>query len=450
MFRRLLRLAACATVSLAAAGCGDDPVAPGVTEIPGSIILNTQTDVDKLEGVREIDGDLRIDSGYELRDPITSLAPLRTLRRIGGHLRIEDNERLEDLGGLAGLELIGGELQIGRDAVGGRLTGMTSLRAVDDLDLQWFQVENSLAEFLTFRVYDRLTLRNTPWIVDLGALAGQTRVRTLELWGLASLRNLEGLARMDSLRTLNLQNLDSVESLAGWPELPSLETLSLRSMGSLADLEGLPALPRLRTLELHSAPLVESLDSFPFPDRPFRLTVRDCPRIETIAGGGAPVLLERLAVGGCEAFAGLAPGVVFTDRFSLTLEECPSLTSFATFPADSACTTLSVADCASLSDWSSGFDLVQSEDYFANLRLERLPHLTGLDWLDLNDQFSDFHLVQNPGLGLDLAALPIVSVGYLEIVGNPGIDQCAAEAWAEALPHTGWHVQVEDNGPCAD
>ena len=132
MTRRMMMICLCVLAVAGVWGCDDNPVEPGITVIPGSLELRTQTDVDYVAGVVEIEGDLRI-STQRGGDPIFDLSPLSSLVRIGEDLNISENNYLVDLRGLSSLELIGRALVIGNDAVGDSLVGMSSLRAVGSL-----------------------------------------------------------------------------------------------------------------------------------------------------------------------------------------------------------------------------------------------------------------------------------------------------------------------------
>ena len=110
--RRPFLLLFAAAILLALAGCTDDTPThpePALGLLPGSLELLSQADVDAVDGVEEVTGDLIIGPSFD----IVSLSPLNRLTRVGGRLEIRGNHSLKSLLALDGLREAGSLLFLG-------------------------------------------------------------------------------------------------------------------------------------------------------------------------------------------------------------------------------------------------------------------------------------------------------------------------------------------------
>ena len=112
------------------AGCsGDDPCeimgpVPGWNLTDVDISVYTQTNMEKLRGLTELEGSLTISN--DATDPVVDLSPLASLRAVSGQLTI----RFTDLATLAPLENLSrvGSLDINSNRL---LTSLTGLAGID-------------------------------------------------------------------------------------------------------------------------------------------------------------------------------------------------------------------------------------------------------------------------------------------------------------------------------
>ena len=255
----------------------------GVVE--GDVLTSTQADVDELAGCHSVTGSLEIEAW-----PGLDLAPLASLRRVGGWLAVDGG--LDSLEGLEGLERVG-ELHLTRLDVTSLeplrhltevsyeplvnpwgfatiyigdcarlldLAGLENLVVWDELHLIRVASLESLRGLVTNRENQRLTVSGAPRLRDLANLGGgvrldtirlidtaiesfefdQTlRLRRLELTNNPALVSVEGLRAIESVEELVIRNDDRLEHL---PELPYLD-VTLATL-SIRDNDSLRAIPR--------------------------------------------------------------------------------------------------------------------------------------------------------------------------------------------------------------
>ncbi len=93
----------------------------------GSLKLTTQSQVDSLQGVVEITGNLQLNGDVSLR----SLHALCCLQRIGGSLVLQSMYNLGNVDGLSSLTEIGGDLSVTGSNCGNlNLKGLGSLKSI--------------------------------------------------------------------------------------------------------------------------------------------------------------------------------------------------------------------------------------------------------------------------------------------------------------------------------
>lgn len=94
--------------------------------ITGSLLLESQVQVDALFGITEVTGDVTIRTNPDLEDPITNLDGLSDLQSVGGSLIVRDNDEPIDTSGLLKLTDVEG-LQVFKNAALGDLIGLSNL-----------------------------------------------------------------------------------------------------------------------------------------------------------------------------------------------------------------------------------------------------------------------------------------------------------------------------------
>ncbi len=434
-------------------GCDDNSVEPGITVIPGSLDLRTQTDVDYVAGVVEIEGDLRI-STQRGGDPIFDLSPLSSLVRIGENLSISDNDYLADLRGLSSLELIGRSLNIGRDAVGDSLAGLSSLRAVGSLNMEWIDDVTLLSDFISFRIFETCDLRNISGLEDLSGLDDLDHVKRLKLRQLDDLVSLAGISSLESLEDLTIEANSVLMDLSGLPILPELRVLHLNMLPPLESLAGLPATPKLQVVNLRELDSLTSLNNLPVSNARMAVGVYRCPALPPELIIPSIANLSALKLFSCDSIERIVfPGPAEGD-WGLEISGCENLTDLSSLDVVAQLNYLVLDDCENLSVFPSMLELIQPLDVIGastpTISLISLPHVTTLDWLTFPVDMHYITLKKNPHLSCDFWDLPIESAYSVKISDNPGIDDCSAVKWGESLVSGEWNLQVYDNGPCLD
>ncbi|HHO52465.1 MAG TPA: hypothetical protein ENK18_16745 [Deltaproteobacteria bacterium] len=201
--------------------------------LDGDLIVASPDDLDRLDGIYGIGGDLIV-----TQTALTELV-LPELIEIGGDVQIWENPVLHTLR-LPGLERIGGDLNLYDDPVLVR-PGLGSLEQIGGA----------------------LRIHRMPGLADLGGLGALRHIGELYLYrddGLISLSGLEALASVDG--GIELMELSALQQAV----LPSLEHVGGRLYvliaPSMVRLEA-PALTSLRGLEIHAADALPSPGLFP-------------------------------------------------------------------------------------------------------------------------------------------------------------------------------------------
>lgn len=216
----LATLAACSGETVALGEVARDLVTNGsrcreATLVEGSVVIENQDQLARLEGCEQIEGDL-------------------VVRPFAG----------ADFGPLAALTRVGGALDIGRPSTWDELTPEQQER-IDEifeeeqalLDAGWLA---SLAGFESLERAGRLALRGigTPSLQPLSNLSTLTNGAVLELGPCTNLRDLTGLERLTGVVELSL-SCESLESLAGPRFAPGMSDViitgaNLVDLGALA------------------------------------------------------------------------------------------------------------------------------------------------------------------------------------------------------------------------
>jgi hypothetical protein len=207
----------------------------------GDVILKTQKEVDEFgaKGYTDVSGSIKIERSSN--EYLTSLAPLNSLRNIGGALIISETN-ISDLNGLNNLSSIGGNLFISYNK---SLTNLDALM------------------HLTY-IGDRLGVWGNNSLLNLDGLRNlDSPINDLAIWSNDVLDNINGLAKLRRITDLyldmnkKLKNIDVLENIKieGWikvgsnPQLINIEgfknltdingSLSIYGNSSLTDLKGL-------------------------------------------------------------------------------------------------------------------------------------------------------------------------------------------------------------------
>ncbi|MCH9679944.1 MAG: hypothetical protein K0V04_00805 [Deltaproteobacteria bacterium] len=95
------------------------------TVIAGHVVIESAEDLDQLDGVREVEGELQVD-----KTDFTNLDALGCLEVVGGELTVFGNDALTDVSGLDNLRSVGGGFIISENPLLPELGGLDQLTEV--------------------------------------------------------------------------------------------------------------------------------------------------------------------------------------------------------------------------------------------------------------------------------------------------------------------------------
>ncbi len=285
-------------------GDGDGDPAIECAPIVDSFEIDADTPPEAFACLEQVLGDLTIKSAS-----LASLAPLASLREVGGtlhivgalsltsltgldelersgHLFIERNRNLSDLHGLAGLTaveqitirnndgmtslaglpagLAPSALEIDRNKLLASLDGLPKFAARSDGALLSVRVSENpalidlggLSDCCADQAID-LSIDGNSALPDLGGLESFARLDALALRDNPALASLAGLDSLVEVQTLEIaynrclaDNAPTLVDLVGAPQLGAVDVLRIEWVASLESLAGLAGLSSLTTLQI--------------------------------------------------------------------------------------------------------------------------------------------------------------------------------------------------------
>lgn len=174
------------------------PCEGGEVTLKGDVTIGSSADLDGLQCVTAVEGDLNIES-----DIVRSLDSLERLQRVEGSLTIERAGSLQSLRGLDALRRIEGDLIIGRNALLRDLSGLDALTVVEG----------------AVSISRNPSLEELTGLESLASVGGDLQVSDTAVRDLAVFRRL--------------QSVSGVMQLSSNPRLKSLDGLGARSVGGL-------------------------------------------------------------------------------------------------------------------------------------------------------------------------------------------------------------------------
>jgi hypothetical protein len=219
-----LALVACTSDEVSLGG-GDDPSGGsgacvlgvgGVVE--GDVVAGARDELDGLAGCTEVTGHLSVTAWRGL-----DLAPLASLRRVGGRLTLQGTDALAPLDSLEGLERLErvGELFL----VGLGITSVAPLRNLTEASYD--PLANSYG-------FSTVYIRDCDRLIDLTGLENLTVWDEFELFNMASLESLRGLVTNRENQRLNVSHAPSLRDIANLGGGTRLEAIRFVDTGSSA------------------------------------------------------------------------------------------------------------------------------------------------------------------------------------------------------------------------
>ena len=313
-------------------GPGDTGTSGGSSEtgqgcaVVETLMVDDATDLDALGCIEEVLGDAQIGPTTQL----TSLAPLKNLRRVGGGLLLVQNHGLKDLSGLDALEEIGGWFRVLSHDGLVTMAGLEKLTSVGGYIVAHNPALTALSPLggaVTLTAPGNVHFTNLPQLKTLGSLAG------LKLKGAffdiyvelnPALTTLAGLGDCCSGPNgmLHIHDNPALASLVGLEQFTNLFKLEVTANDKIKDLTGLGGLKSVDMLSIGERCY---MDMSPDPVGNASLVTLDgmnaLTQVESIEIVGNPKLPEALA----KSFAAKL-GVANTDSICENLggSQCPN------------------------------------------------------------------------------------------------------------------------------
>lgn len=224
--------------------------------------LNPETsdlnDLSMLSRLVRVRGDLKI-----LETALVDLQGLENLRGIEGDLHISSNDELTSITQLSGMEEINGILTFDHNPLVTDLSAFDGLAGINDLRVSQNTGLESLFDMSNVQDLARFYINGNN---GLRSLNGPSPARIESLWISHNhvLNDLKGLENTTQINRLVIQANNRLRSVEGLDNLSSLtDSLVLRSNPELIDLNGMGYLQTgPEYLSVHSNPKLESIDRF--------------------------------------------------------------------------------------------------------------------------------------------------------------------------------------------
>jgi Leucine-rich repeat (LRR) protein len=408
-----------------AGGTAVDVACAAAQPLVGSFDLDSQSALDALPLASEIEGDLTIRAG------ITTLEPLRCLRRVTGSLVVAINDRLTSLTGLGELKELRSLTIIGNSS----LTGLDGLGALETVHADVTILSNPRLSSLTglaalSTIEQRLDVKYNIALISIG-LDALTGARDVTIAENDALPNLGGLGGLTAVNRLSIAKNEALVSPGGLG-LTTADTIEIKDNPALDNLDGFERLTSVRSLDVHHNTALRNVEGLRNLGTVNSLAIVDCPltsaaglrglnRIEAALGLSATRLtdlagLERVAFG---------PHAYVELSQNAELGSLKGLSTSATRLSD-----LSISGGAKLKDLT-GLEHVTRFD--GTLAVTGVDELTSLHGLENLLDVGALDISQNPKLTSLGALHSLRSAPSFEVSDNVRLPNCEANALATRL-----------------
>lgn len=167
----------------------------------------------------------------------------------------------------------------------------------------------SASEFSFVNEMDSLTEFGCHWgkDKDFSALAGNTKLKTVEFWHIGNLSHMDFISTLQGLEHLSLQELKNIAAMPDVSALQHLKRISLAGMKGLQDYSGLSHAPALKSFYANCMPSIPlhaiepvlknpSLESFAYASSSGKLNRQIQERAEEINGGLKTAKWKKFAI----------------------------------------------------------------------------------------------------------------------------------------------------------
>ena len=205
----------------------------GCTNIGGNVFIQGENiiNLDGLNTIESIEGDLRIEACYNL----TNLDGLSNLSTVGGHFYLDNNSSIVSTNGFSNIETIGGDFTIydysvynfpNLTSIGGSIPSIEFLGSNEEALTNLTYIGGDVYGYF-------LELNNLSCFSNLQTIGGTLSLD--DFWGLTNLDGLENLTTLGSLSLWWMFSLENIDALSG---LISINDIFIDGVG-LTNLNGL-------------------------------------------------------------------------------------------------------------------------------------------------------------------------------------------------------------------
>lgn len=370
---------------------------------PGSVYVETASDLAALEGCRRIEGDLTISSfrAADLR-PLSSLievsgvlsinmtgslSGLESLERVGhlvlAGLEVPTLEPLKNLTILHGAGEEGeGSLSISASPSLQSLTGLGSLRTLGAITIVQNPALETLAGLSVPSHVEDLVVDGNPRLRDLAGLANLTSFGRFDLRDNAALTQLRGLGGVLNATSFLLSDSPALSDTSDLGRLATIRSLMVDNVG-LSTLDGFAGLREARYINVENNPNLTQIDALARLSELTVLTVTDNPSLVRLPDFQEATSVNRVLVrNNAQLVSGPRfPHLAETSTVSITRN--PSLTRVDGFPELRAVRNLEVRENQALLEVQLG--TLQSADRLRILCNPNLPEAPLMPLLSLGD-----------------------------------------------------------------
>lgn len=373
----------------------------GVTHITQSLTVSGAdvTDLSELRCLVAVTNHLVIRSTR-----LTSLDALSGLRYVGGYMSLSDNEELENVDALAGLETITAGFGLRNSPLVARVAFPAIKRLESFIYVgPMFPGSFYLADLPKLQTVLLPQLESTT--------AGVTIVGSSELADDALTLDFGALRQVGA--AIELSTLPQLRSIAGFGSLERIE--GPLKLAELERLESLVGLERLETVDgfisIHGLDALTNLDAF-----------SALKKVDQGLGIGSNPLLSTISL---PSLTTLGSFIYVAPPFpgSLYINSLPKLTSVQVPMLESTTSDVILRDCGSLNDAALEVILNEPKLIGGALRIEKLATLDDLSaFANIRTLKGTLHVVDNPCIDNDEAAtLSITLMATSETISGNGM-----------------------------
>ncbi|TVQ08147.1 MAG: PKD domain-containing protein [Balneolaceae bacterium] len=405
-----------------------------VNSLNQNVFVNTQTQLDALQGICMINGNLTI-SGSSFID----LTGLDSLRTVTGGIGITSNPDLISLKGLDNMLGVSGITLQSNEQLSD-IGALSRIRRLDGLNLGLLPLTD-LTGLSALAELGGLTLSSLPGMTDLNGLERIRSLNSLSINNMGNLTSLNGLQQLEEV-LLNIEffNLPSLTSVVTFSALKKVYGITLGNVANLTDLTLFEALEVVTgnpnssggVIRLSDMPVLESLNGLANVEMLGFLIINNAPVLQSLQGFERLTELSSLNLTNLGQLTTLQGIDVIPAIGEISLRQIPGITDLTGLTGLTMLNQIRLENNAAFNSFSG-----LSANIANDIRLEvtNSPSLTNLQGLEWMESAAAIRLFNNPALasldGLD--NLKQITGDGLILHNNPELESIVALSNLETL-----------------